>query len=90
MKFITDNLFLIAIALASGLMLLWPVLQRRTGGASLDTLAATRLMNDSHPVVLDVRETAEFSSGHLPGSRNIPLSELEKRAGDLPKGKAVR
>ena len=37
------------------------------------------------PVVIDVREAAEFSAGHLLNARHIPLGELEKRLGDLDK-----
>lgn len=29
--------------------------------------------------VLDVRPVEEYQSGHVPGSINVPLSELEKR-----------
>ncbi len=90
MDFVLDNLALIAIALVSGGMLLWPLLARGTaGGASLDTLRATRLINDSGAVVLDVRAPAEFAAGHLPNARNIPLAELGKRAGELPANKPV-
>lgn len=35
--------------------------------------------------VIDVREPAEFASESLPGSVNVPLSELESKAGHLPK-----
>lgn len=89
MKFLIDNIVLIGVALASGAMLLWPMIQRRASGPALDTLGATRLINDSGAIVLDVREPAEFAAGHLPNARNIPLGELDKRVGDLPKGKPV-
>ncbi len=89
MKFVIDNFVLIAVALASGAMLIWPMVQRRTSGPALDTLAATRLINDSHAVVLDVRDPAEFAAGHLPNARNIPMAELDKRVNDLPQGKPV-
>lgn len=89
MNFLIDNFVLVLVAVASGAMLLWPTLQRRTAGPALDTLGATRLINDSQAIVLDVREPAEFAAGHLPNARNIPLAELEKRAGDLPQGKPV-
>jgi len=88
-KFLIDNIFLIAVAVLSGGALLWPALQRRAGGPALDTLGATRLINDSHAIVLDVREPAEFAAGHLPNARNIPLAELAARVGDLPQGKPV-
>jgi rhodanese-related sulfurtransferase/predicted transcriptional regulator len=40
-------------------------------------------------VVLDVRPPEEFAAGHLPGAVNIPIHELEKRLGELPKRKEV-
>jgi rhodanese-related sulfurtransferase len=88
-KFLLDNIILIAIAFASGLMLLWPVVQRRTGGPGLDTLGATRLINDTHAIVLDIREPAEYAAGHLPNARNIPAAELDKRMDELPASKPV-
>lgn len=87
MDFILDNIVLIVIAVVSGAMLLWPIVMRGAGPA-LDTLRATRLINDG-AVVLDVRSAAEFGAGHLPNARNIPLSELGKRAGELPANKPV-
>lgn len=40
-------------------------------------------------IVLDVRPEDEFAAGHVPGARNIPLAELEKRLRELPKGVEV-
>ena len=34
-------------------------------------------------IVLDVRERREWKAGHAPGSKNIPLSTLPKRMGEL-------
>ncbi|MGH9475552.1 MAG: MBL fold metallo-hydrolase [Terriglobales bacterium] len=36
------------------------------------------------PLVLDVRTPAEFAAGSIPGSRHIPLSQLEARRAELP------
>ena len=37
-------------------------------------------------VVVDVRDTKEIKeSGAIPGAVHIPMAELEKRAGELPK-----
>ncbi|MEG3615386.1 FAD-dependent oxidoreductase [Isoptericola haloaureus] len=44
-------------------------------------------------LVLDVRSTAEFASGHIPGSLNIPHTELRERLGEVTaaaKGHPVR
>jgi rhodanese-related sulfurtransferase len=34
-------------------------------------------------VILDVRERHEWKAGHVPGSKNIPLSKLRARTGEL-------
>lgn len=87
MKFIQDNIFLIAIAFASGAMLVWPMVRRGAGGATVNTLQATMMINKEDALVLDVREPAEFDAGHIINARNIPLGELEKRAAELSKWK---
>ena len=89
LAFVTENIILLAIAFASGAMLLWPMIMKRTAGASLNTLGATRMINDTQAIVLDVRATGEFDAGHLPNARNIPLAELDQRTGDLPAGRPV-
>lgn len=34
-------------------------------------------------VYLDVRQPKEYESGHIPGSKLIPIGELDKRLGEL-------
>ena len=86
--FFVQNWGLILLALVSGGLLLWPVLQKRAAGPQLDTMAATRLINDG-AVVLDVRDKSEFSAGHLPNARNIPTADIATRQGELPANKAL-
>ncbi len=88
MQFLIDNLFIIAVAFVSGGMLVWPLVNRQLAGATVNTLQATRLINDG-ALILDVRDNAAWAAGHLNGSRNIPLAELQQRASELPAGKAV-
>ena len=40
-------------------------------------------------VILDVRTPAEFQGGAYPGAVNIPVQELDRRLGEVPKGKPV-
>ena len=87
-KFVGDNIFLVAVAVVSGAMLVWPAIRRGAGGASLSTLQATQLMNHQHAVVLDVRDAPEYQKGHLIDARNIPFAELAARVGELEKHKA--
>jgi rhodanese-related sulfurtransferase len=86
-EFISKNIFLIAIAAISGGMLLWPLVRKSAGGPWVNTLQATQLMNRDDALVVDLRTAAEFASGHILGARNIPLAELERRAGELDKHK---
>jgi rhodanese-related sulfurtransferase len=87
MKFITENIFLIAVAFVSGAMLVWPLVRRGAGGPSVGTLEATRLINQSDAIVIDVRSAAEFAQSHILNARNIPLDELEKRLKELERFK---
>ncbi len=87
-EFLLNNLALVALFVASGALLLWPELSRFAGGANaVGTLEATRLMNQPGALVLDVREDAEFASGHLPKARHIPLAQLGTRIGEIAKFK---
>jgi rhodanese-related sulfurtransferase len=87
MKFITENIFLIAIAFVSGAMLVWPLVRRGAGGPSVGTLEATMLINQKDAVVIDVREPGEFAQSHILNARNVPLGELEARIKDLERFK---
>lgn len=86
MKFIIDNIFLIALVLVSGGALLIPSLQRR--GAKVSLLQATQLMNQNKSTVIDVRDIAEFEVGHIKSAKNIPLNDLSNRMTELEKQKA--
>jgi rhodanese-related sulfurtransferase len=87
MEFIQQNLAWIGLALVSGTMLVWPMLTG-TGVDSLSPAAATMLMNREDAIVLDVRESSEWSTGHIAGSRHITLGQLDKRMSEIEKYKA--
>jgi len=87
-QFILSNLALVALFLGSGVFLVWPEISRLIGASNeIGTLEATRLMNQGSTLVLDVREPQEFTAGHLPKARNIPLKELQQRIGEIGKYK---
>lgn len=88
MKFIIDNWMLISIALASGALLLWPVLQGATA-VGIAPNAAVQLINREKAVVVDVCQPEEFAQGHIVGSKNIPLADLEAKLPGLVKNKAL-
>ncbi|HSN19925.1 MAG TPA: rhodanese-like domain-containing protein [Usitatibacter sp.] len=87
-QFILNNIALVALFVGSGLVLVWPEIMRLAGASNeIDTLGATRLLNQASTLVLDVREPAEFAAGHLPKARNIPLKELGQRLEEIGKYK---
>ncbi len=88
MEFIVKNWALVMIAAVSGGMLLWPLLRKGSGGPWVNTLQATQLMNREDALVIDLRPAEEFAKGHILGAKNLPLAELERRAGELDKHKA--
>lgn len=88
MEFIQSNILLIGLALGSGMMLLLPMLKGGAGGVpSLSPAEAVTLINRSHALVLDVRDDAEFASGHIADAKHIPLSSLPERLNELKKYK---
>ena len=50
---------------------------------------ARRLQGEPAPFVLDVREPWEFAHGHVPQAQLIPLGDLERRAPEIPRDRAV-
>ena len=88
MKFLIDNWMLISVALASGGMLLWPVIQGASSGG-LSTAQAVQLINRERAVVVDVSEAEEFAAGHVGGAKNAPIGQLEQRLPELVKNKGL-
>ncbi|MCX8085328.1 MAG: rhodanese-like domain-containing protein [Rhodocyclaceae bacterium] len=86
MEFIEQNLIWVGLAFASGGMLLWQMMS----GAGINNLSAneaTLLINRQDALVVDVRETAEWSGGHIPNARHIALGHLAKHLSEIEKYK---
>jgi len=86
-EFVRNNLLLFVVALVSGGMLLWPLVRRTTGGPWVSTTQATQLINRDDALVIDVRDPAEYATGHVLGAKNLPLARLDTPAGELGKRK---
>src|SRR5262245_38927181 len=88
LKFVTEHIFLVAVAVVSGAMLIWPALRRGAGGPSISTLQATLLINQQNALVLDVRDAAEYEKGHVLNARHLAVGELAERSAEIEKYKA--
>jgi hydroxyacylglutathione hydrolase len=52
-------------------------------------LEVTERQRPDGVVVLDVRGEGEWNAGHIPGSLNLPLGDLEERLDEIPRGRPV-
>jgi glyoxylase-like metal-dependent hydrolase (beta-lactamase superfamily II)/rhodanese-related sulfurtransferase len=50
---------------------------------------AQRIEGPDGPLVLDVRNAAEFESAHIPGSLHIPFGQLRERIDEVPRERPV-
>jgi rhodanese-related sulfurtransferase len=88
LKFILDNWMLISIALASGVMLLLPTLQG-AAASGLSPVQAVQMINREKAQIVDVCSAEEFANGHLVGSRNVPLEQLEQQLASQARSKTT-
>ena len=52
-------------------------------------MLAEELASPHPPLVIDIRTPGEWSAGHLNGSINLPLSQLQQRIDQVPKDRRV-
>ena len=89
MKFLIDNWYLFLVALASGGLLVWPLMRQGAGGTgAVGTAEAVRLINREKGVLVDVSDPTEYAAGHANGARNVPLGQIEGSK-DLPSNKTL-
>ncbi len=65
------------------------VVVRRLLGGRRVSVDVVRQMIEAGATVLDVRTPAEYQAGAYPGALNIPVQELDRRLGEVPKGRPI-
>jgi rhodanese-related sulfurtransferase len=85
MEFVQQNIMWVIAAAVSGGMLLASFL--RAAGKGISVTEATLLINREDAVIVDVRETQEWSAGHIANARHLALGQLDKRVSELEKFK---
>lgn len=84
MQYLQNNIWMVTIAITSGLMLLWSLFGNRMRGIKeVNCAEALQLINHKNALILDVREESEYKSGHLLHAKWIPLGRLAERIGEL-------
>ena len=88
MEFAANNLMLVAaLAVIATLIIKTEIGLKLSNIPQLNANEAVRLMNDDDVIVLDVRESSEYSAGHIRDSIHMPISGLVKRLNELDKHK---
>src|SRR6478736_3223316 len=88
LDFILHNWYLFAAAIASGALLLMPMLQQAGGAGRVSAADAVQIINREKGVLIDVSEPAEYAAAHAVGAKNAPLASLETSR-ELPKNKSL-
>jgi 3-mercaptopyruvate sulfurtransferase SseA len=47
------------------------------------------MVNKNEAFIVDVRNEDVYNAGHIRGARLIPLNDIDKRSGELPKDKLI-
>ena len=80
------NLILFGVAVASGVMLLWPLVTRPFRASfDIGVFEAVQFINRRDAVVLDVRGTGDYEAGHIAHARHVPEAQLSDRMKELEK-----
>jgi rhodanese-related sulfurtransferase len=56
---------------------------------AVDLKELRRLVRTGEVTIVDVRPRDEFEAGHIPGALSMPVPELRKRLGEIPKSREV-
>ena len=87
-EFANNNLLLLgALVVVLTMIIKMEFESRFSGVPQLLAADAVRLMNNDDTVVIDVRETKEFSESHIKGATHVPMTEVKTRLAELEKYK---
>jgi len=81
----TSTLILTGTGIAALVLALRPIFAQRSG-LSREEIQALKVQG---AMILDVRTPGEFSQGHAPGSRNVPLDRLASQMEALDRSKPI-
>ena len=88
MQFVINNWYLfLALFVVLGMLIIPPLRQRMSGVKNLSPADAVQVINRQAGTVIDVREPAEYKTGHIPNALNIPMSSLSAHTKQLAKHK---
>lgn len=88
-QFLVDNIVLVLVAITSGGMLAWPLISKRTMGATVTNEETIEFINKKNAQVIDLRDHKEFKRGAIGSSTNIPFAHFAERMDQVAKDRPV-
>ena len=83
--FISEQWLLVSLLLALIYLFIW--YESRKAGRAITAMELTRMINDDSGIVVDIRDSKEYKSGHIAGAIHLNLSDIDKRANELQRHK---
>ena len=81
--FVSEQWVMVSVLLM--LIYLFAFTEQRKAGKQISVHDVTSLINSEEGVLVDIRDSKEYESGHIANALNIPLAKLEARMVELEK-----
>lgn len=80
-NFLIDHYYLSAPLIIVVILLF--VSNAKKGGKKISPQTLIGLSNQDKALIVDIRDTESFNTGHITASKNIPLTDLSRRSNEL-------
>ena len=80
-EFISNHYILVSAFVF--LLVAFVINEGKLGGAAITPTSLVNLVNREGAVLIDIRDTKEYSAGHIAGALSMPVSSVDARIGEL-------
>ncbi|MBT3625766.1 MAG: rhodanese-like domain-containing protein [Gammaproteobacteria bacterium] len=80
-EFISNHYILVSAFVF--LLVAFVINEGKLGGAAITPTNLVNLVNREGAVLVDIRDTKEYSAGHIAGALSMPISSIDARIGEL-------
>lgn len=88
LEFAGNHTILVAALGAIIVYIVFTEVKRLGGSRAINAHEVVRLINDENALLIDVRESSDFKTGHILNARNIPQARLITDISNLVKDKS--
>jgi len=82
-----NTILVVAIVLVTLMLIHSLVGEKLRGYSSISPAESTKMINHDDALIIDVRESNEYSEGHIINSLHIPLASIKSRLSEIEKYK---